>query len=191
MPIVGSFAGASARAYGLGAGLKIEGFHSIATTTVGSGGATDITFSAIPATYTHLQIRGITRNGSVTDTTLVQINGDTASNYSYHTLRGPGAGSPTAGGYANQTFIETPFSAYSGTTASVFGGFVLDILDYANTNKYKTLRVMGGADLNGSGQAHFNSGNWRNTNAITSIKVYPYTGSFAQYTSLALYGVTA
>ena len=59
------------------------------------------------------------------------------------------------------------------------------------SNKYKTLRVMGGADLNGSGQAHFNSGNWRNTNAITSIKVYPYTGSFAQYTSLALYGVTA
>ena len=34
-------------------------YESIATTTVGSGGASSITFSSIPATYAHLQIRGI------------------------------------------------------------------------------------------------------------------------------------
>jgi hypothetical protein len=32
-------------------------FDSIATTTVGAGGASTITFSSIPSTYRHLQIR--------------------------------------------------------------------------------------------------------------------------------------
>jgi hypothetical protein len=34
-------------------------FESIATVSVGSGGAADVEFTSIPATYTHLQIRGI------------------------------------------------------------------------------------------------------------------------------------
>lgn len=32
-------------------------YDSIATTTVGAGGAASITFSSIPSTYQHLQIR--------------------------------------------------------------------------------------------------------------------------------------
>ena len=37
-------------------------YYQIGTTTVGAGGSSSITFSSIPATYTHLQIRGIASN---------------------------------------------------------------------------------------------------------------------------------
>ena len=43
-------------------------FESIATVTVGGGGAASIEFTSIPGTYQHLQIRGIIGNGG--DTTL-------------------------------------------------------------------------------------------------------------------------
>jgi hypothetical protein len=82
------------------------------------------------------------------------------------------------------------FMSASTGGANVFGTFIIDILDYANTSKYKTQRGLGGADLNGSGYISFNSGNWRNTNAITSISLTPLYGSqFAQYSSFALYGI--
>ena len=68
---------------------------------------------------------------------------------------------------------------------------VIDILDYANVNKYKTTRTLGGAELNqASSEIVFQSGLWRSTNAITSIGFTEATGSnFEQYTQFALYGI--
>ena len=65
----------------------IGDFESIATTTVGSGGIADVTFSSIPATYTHLQLRGIARTNradSNQDAVVVRFNSDTGNNYSRH-----------------------------------------------------------------------------------------------------------
>jgi hypothetical protein len=160
--------------------------------SVGSGGSSTITFSSIPATYTHLQIRAIARStrASVNNVYVnMQINSDTGSNYSYHDLYGDGS-TPTAGAItsANQNYIQRITA--STATASVFGTFVIDILDYANTNKYKTLRSLGGFDLNGSGQIYLVSGLWRNTNAITTLQFTSQaTGDFAQYSQFALYGI--
>ena len=65
MPIVGSFAGASARAYGLGAGgVAIGDFESISTTVL-TGNQSTIDFTSIPQTFTHLQLRIIGRNNLV------------------------------------------------------------------------------------------------------------------------------
>jgi hypothetical protein len=156
-------------------------YESIATVTVGSGGAANIEFTSIPSTYTHLQIRGIgliTSAGGFT----VQFNSDTGSNYSWHQLYGEGSIAQSNSG-ATQTFM---YMAYGGGSATAPNALVTDILDYANTNKYKTLRSLSGNDLNGSGGIQFWSGNWRSTSAITSIKV---TASFNQYSQLALYGV--
>jgi hypothetical protein len=156
-------------------------FDSIATVTVGSGGASDVTFSSIPATYTHLQIRGIglmTSAGGFT----VQFNSDTTSNYSWHQLYGDGSNGNANNG-ANQTFM---YMAYGGGSTTAPSSFVTDILDYANTNKYKTLRGSSGNELGGSGGVQFWSGNWRSTSAITSIKI---TASVNQYSSFALYGI--
>ena len=169
---------------------------SIATITVGSGGASTVTFSSIPSTYAHLQIRAFvqTNRGTyATDSYYLQFNNDTGSNYNYGWIRGNGS---TAAAYhypsaQTMAYVESA----SGTTVSpnAFGGAVIDILDYQNTNKYKTIRTLSGTDVNGTvagygGFVYLSSGLWMNTSAITSIKI---TGdsTFQNYTTFALYGI--
>jgi hypothetical protein len=160
---------------------KLTDFYQIATTTLGSA-QSSITFSSIPQDYTHLQIRGISRN--VVATNFMQFNNDTASNYSSHYVLGDGA--TTISGVLNSTKM---YAFFSTATANIFGVAVIDILDYANTNKYKTIRSLSGGDENGSGYAELLSGNWRNTAAITSIKLSTGSGNLEQYSSFALYGI--
>ena len=182
MPILGILASA------ITGNLVTNSYESIATTTVGSGGAADVTFSSIPATYTHLQIRGISRNASATDTICMRLNSDTGSNYAWHQLRATGSTTASVGS-ASATFMEIPYTSYLGTTANVFAGAVIDVLDYANTNKYKTVRGLGGADQNGSGSIFFTSGLWQSTSATTTIRLFPNSGNLAEYTQFALYGI--
>jgi hypothetical protein len=40
-----------------------------------------------------------------------------------------------------------------------------------------------------AGEAFFMSSLWMSTSAITSIKLYPNTGNWAQYSHFALYGI--
>jgi hypothetical protein len=167
-------------------------YESIATVTVGSGGSSTVTFSSIPATYTHLQIRGLGRStNAVTDENLViQFNSDTANNYNLHNVYGNGS---TVGANATVNYASSYFSRVTGgsSSANIFGAFVVDILDYANTNKYKTNRSLSGHDQNGSGYMTLMSGAWRSTSAITSItiKVDSAGANIAQYSQFALYGV--
>jgi hypothetical protein len=168
-------------------------FESIATVTVGSGGASNVEFTSIPGTYTHLQIR-VTSLSDV-DTSAgganihLQCNSDTGSNYAWHELYGTGA-SASAGAGTSQTYIKTGYTADNDTYYT--GASVIDILDYANTNKYKTVRALAGSDINGSGgYILFRSGVWMNTNAITSIKLTNQSGNLKQYSSFALYGIKA
>lgn len=189
MPIVGSFAGASSRAYGLQAGL-IGDFESIASTTVGVGGATDVTFSSIPSIYTHLQIRilGRATNTATDENYGIQFNSDTATNYSLHYLSGSGT-SASSGAGANYSFMLGARVPAASISANIFGVGIIDILDYKDTNKFKTIRSLTGWDSNGNGSVWLESGNWRSTSAITTIKVYNPNGNLSQYSSIALYGI--
>jgi hypothetical protein len=170
---------------GTGVAASTTAYESIATTTLGSSTAT-ITFSSIPATYTHLQLRWFSKNTSADYSIRAQFNSDTAANYSYHGLYGTGA-LPGVFNGVSQTFLQVGQNADS--TASIFGSGVADILDYANTNKYKTTRTLSGYDKNGGGAVTFESGAWRSTSAITSISLFDAAGDFAQYSSFALYGI--
>jgi hypothetical protein len=164
-------------------------YESIQTTTVGSGGTATITFSSIPATFTHLQIRIMARLSTTTSGGRVTFNSDTGANYSRHYLYGTGA-SAIAGGNANASNIDIVEATLSSASASIFGINVIDILDYANTNKYKTLRSLAGTDINGTGGSiNLYSGSWRNTAAISTITIVPQTGSYVEYSSFALYGI--
>ena len=50
-------------------------FESISTVSVGSGGAANVEFTSIPATYTHLQIRSLAQtNRSSIGRDIVNIN---------------------------------------------------------------------------------------------------------------------
>jgi hypothetical protein len=157
-------------------------YESIATTTVGAGGASTITFSSIPSTYQHLQIRQLSiGNTSAAAGGAMYFNGDTTStNYYTHYIIGNGS-AVTVG--ANQATFS-PFTV--GVSASPAVG-IIDILDYANTNKNKTVRELNGYDANGSGRINFTSTLWNNTSAINSIRLDFST--FQQYTQFALYGI--
>ena len=189
-PILGIFASA------VTGGVSTTSFESIATVTVGSGGATSAEFTSIPATYSHLQVRLLgrdTRNASG-DNFSIQFNSDTnAANYvSYHWILGDGStvsAGVVAGGVQGQIVIGEVSTAQ--TSANIFSAGVFDILDYANTNKYKTVRNLNGLDKNGSGALTFSSGLWMSTNAITNIKIFGNNGNWAQYSHFALYGIKA
>ena len=160
--------------------------------SVGAAGTSTITFSSIPATYTHLQIRQIARTTVATSVQTgngIRFNSDTASNYAIHQLFGDGS-STTTNAIVPDSYIF--YSANTGTSAgaNIFGAAVIDILDYANTNKFKTVRTLAGADLNGSGSIYFRSGLWRSTSAISTITIdCRDSGVFTEYSSFALYGI--
>jgi len=167
-------------------------FESIQTVTVGTP-VSSIEFTSIPATYTHLQIRGIGRgtyNGAVNEDQYmyIQFNSDTASNYSRHRLSGSGSAA-SSGAETSQNQGMASWIPTLNATANVFYGAVLDILDYANTNKFKTVKSLNGGDMNGAGYIHLYGSLWRSTSAVTSIKLSPQSNNFAQYTSYALYGI--
>jgi hypothetical protein len=173
-----------------GVAASTNSYESIATTTVGILGAANVVFSSIPSTYKHLQIRGIARSDEVATANVVsyRFNGDTAANYSAHFIYGDGS---AAGGYgvANSSSMNGVQLPAATASASIFNAVIIDILDYANTSKYKTLRSLGGSDRNGSGELRFTSGNWRDTTAVSSVTITPAGGNFVQYSSFALYGI--
>jgi len=162
-------------------------YESIATVTVGAGGSSSISFTSIPSTYTHLQIKGIARDASSNGEIKIEFNSDTTTtNYRKHVLYGDGSSA-----YASSSNNNTcsPI-AYSGQTANAFEAIIIDILDYANTNKNTTIRTLFGKDLNGSGDVGLHSNLWVNTNAVSQIDLKVVGGSnFAQYSQFALYGI--
>jgi hypothetical protein len=163
-------------------------YESIATTTLSSSQAT-ITFSGIPATYTHLQLRVLARSTAATtqDNAFFRLNTDTTSSYSYHYLYGTGSAAASGGGVTQTSNI---LDGEPGTSigSNIFAATVLDILDYADTNKYKTSRMLTGWDGNGSGNIALQSGLWMKTNAINTITI-TNGASFAANSSFALYGI--
>jgi hypothetical protein len=155
-------------------------YESISTVPVGAGGTSTITFSSIPSTYKHLQIRGLVKFGAASYGN-IRFNGDTtAANYRSHGLFGNGS-TATANTAANAAY--SPFDG-----AAQWGSFVLDILDYTNTSKYKTTRELGGWDNNGSGLSYLASNLWMSTSAINQI-VFTTPSTFQEYSSFALYGI--
>jgi hypothetical protein len=168
-------------------------YESIATITVGSGGVSSIDFTSIPSTYTHLQLRALVRTTSTTDNTgsylSYNFNNDTTAIYDTHVFKGNGSAVEAAFVGTGQTGGYIERIAGANQTASSFGMIVMDILDYKDTNKYKTVRHLGGFDSNGQGQVGIFSTMWRSASAINRITLYPATNLFAQYTHFALYGV--
>ena len=188
MPLITTLANSSARGYGgllAGAGVA-NSYESIATTTVGSGGSASISFTSIPSTYTHLQIRFIaksTTGGSGSTTTSITFNGNAMTKNHYLYANGS---SVAAGVGASGDTNNTPLAGYT----SIFGAGVIDILEYKNTNINKTIKALGGYDANGAGELALYSNLYAtNTNAITSIGLTLLSGNFAQYSQFALYGI--
>jgi hypothetical protein len=153
-----------------------------------SSTASSISFSSIPQTYTHLQIRMFAVYTGSVGTGYIAFNGDNASgNYSYHGMGTDGV-SPPPGSVAATSQNQGKYTGYAGTSPAAVNNSIIDILDYTNTSKYKTARTIYCWDANGTGYIEFGSTNWRSTSAITSIVLTP-ANTFTTYTTASLYGI--
>ena len=173
-------------------------FESIATITVTSN-QSNVKFENIPSTYAHLQIRGLSRSNYPTGnyvSTSIRLNSDAGNNYSAHYLIGNGS-SASAYAWTSTNSVFGSFNTTANALSNNFSSYVIDILDYANTNKYKTVRVLNGFDNNGTGSSSFNqgivglsSGLWMSTNAVNSITIFTDASyNWVTNTTFALYGI--
>ena len=158
-------------------------FNSIATNTVGSSGASSITFSSIPSTYKHLQLRYYSYADSNVD---VMMSVNSTNGLKDHYIQGYGTGinsnwdNPGSDGLYISTFGF-------GTSYPTVG--IIDFLDYTNTNKYKTVKTLSGRDQNGSGRIMYISMLFDTLSAISTITLTPSSSKISANSQFALYGI--
>lgn len=179
--------------YGVGVAPSTNSYESIATISVTSA-QSSISFTSIPSTYKHLQLRYLARSARTADngaTMLAQFNSDTGSNYAYHILYGDGSGVSAYNGSSTTVMRSYSVCSSSSSNTDIYGVGVIDILDYGSTSKYKTLRHLGGYDRNGAGELNLASGLWQSTSAISTITLTlaESTANYETDSHFALYGV--
>jgi hypothetical protein len=174
--------------------VQNNSFESISTVALGTA-TSSISFTSIPSTYKHLQIRYIARtdrtSSSDGDYLIMRFNDLSGASdyYTQHYVRGNGSATYAAsdGTYSALTIERMPCSTQG---SNIFGGGVIDILDYTNTNKNKVMRHRNGSDWNGSGMVRLASGMLMSTPAITKITVAIGAGTnIVAGSHFALYGI--
>jgi len=191
MPLLETFANASVRGWNPGVSTALPAFELISTTVLGSSAAS-VTFSGLgtsAAAYKHLQIRATARTNRATykaDIITLRMNSDSGSNYSTHRLAGNG--SSVSSDFDNSGNISIAYSATTTGAANVYSGFIVDLLDHSSTNKYKTVRALGGMNDTGENWIQLASSSWRNTAAVTDL-TFTALASFVSGSRFSLYGL--
>jgi hypothetical protein len=158
-------------------------FTKIASVTVGSGGASTMAFSSIPATYTDLQLL-ITSQTTSNNYIKININSDTGSNYTYKVIRGSGS---AAGSFNQADWTGTAY--VFGYSDSGWSSHSVYIPNYASSN-YKSISSDSVQEANTTtAYSWLGAGLWSNTSAITAISIASQTLNFAQYSTATLYGI--
>ena len=191
MPIIGTIASSK-----LTSNVLVAAAYESIQTFTGNGSQSSFSFSSIPQTYTHLQVRiyvNNTNSGGDWRGVLFKANNDSGSNYYWH--YGYRSGASSQGTSASQT---TSYGNIMGCITNSFNGAgtaIFDIYDYTNTNKFKTLTMLSGLSRNGQtggfayGEVYTGSQVWRSTNAINSLDFTIATDNFGTGTVIALYGI--
>lgn len=166
-------------------------FVAIATTTVGSGGASNIEFTSIPGTYTDLVVlvSARTNRAVYNDSIKLTFNGNTSS-YSNRGLGGAGDVVFSFTNAGSASVEDVNFLPGSPATASTFGNGSIYIPNYAGSNNKSLSGDSVGENNATNAGALLNAGLWSNTAAITSITLAPLNGTlFSQYSTATLYGI--
>jgi hypothetical protein len=193
----------SVKAYGWGVFLSGSSYESISTYAVTSN-VNSVTFSNIPSSYKHLQLRVLHKNsatGKGGNNLELQFNDDTGYNYTHHFLRATGRTNVVdAGVVATMPWLTARTTgvvpSYTGGS-NVFTCGIIDILDYANTSKNKVMRTFINFETNNEqtpdaeDSVGHSSSVWLNTSAITKIKLFNGNNSYDLVTNshFALYGI--
>ena len=185
MPLLETRASASAQGYGLFGGATSTGNFFLISQQTPSAVST-ITFNSIPSTYKHLMVRFNLVFGTAGGYVRIKLNGDTTvGNYASHYLTGNGNATGAVGSVS--TFGYFPLFVYTGILATYPNVGIVDIIDYANANKNKTIKALAGNNNSPAGSAEIDSGVWLSTSAITSLTV-DATNTFTG--TISLYGVS-
>ena len=166
-------------------------FESIATVTVGTNAPGVVTLDNIPSSYQHLQLRALASNTQNSRPDIhIRFNGDTATNYVYHEMRGDGSAA-TAVGVTARTSVQLGNWSPLSSEAPIFSPIIFDILDYRSAKK-KVVRNFYGSEAPSYPYVRLQSGLWTGTAAINSISLTLQTGFYyRQHSTFALYGVKA
>ena len=146
-----------------------------------------VEFNNIPSTYTHLQLRAFLVSATSANNQF-RLNNDSGTNYTWHQIQGTGS---AVEAYASNPTSNPPWGLNSGNSSYPMVS-IMDFLDYANTNKYKTVRTLSGNDGTGTTASRVGlySSVWMNTAAITSIRLTNDFGStILANSSFTLYGI--
>jgi len=168
-------------------------YKAIQSITVGSGGAANIEFTAIPNTYKDLELRLSVRS-TVSDSDSymnMTFNNDTGNNYSTKELYTQGSSAQSLGWSSiaqRYTFILTGDTA----TANTFSNISVYLPNYATSYNKSSMNdgvTENNTTTNSSRMVSISAGLWSSSAAITSIKLVPASGTFKQYSTATLYGI--
>jgi hypothetical protein len=169
-------------------------YELLASTTVGSGGASDITFSSISASYTDLKIVVSARIAAAVEQGFLICQPNSATtNLSSTILYGFGnnAGSSS---YSVEQSIWSYING-SSSTSNTFSNNEIYIPNYNSSSAYKSVSVDGINENNAvNARQSLTAGLWSSNTAISSFKLYPTDGgftpsSFLEHTTVYLYGI--
>lgn len=161
-----------------------------------SGGS--VTFSSIPQTYTHLQVRISGRStlaSGVASDVICRVNGLTTAIY-YQNYQGSASnaasnGVITAG--TNGFYINSALNTAGGNFTATKGIAILDCFNYSSTTKLKSYNYISGAvnGNSGSTSTYVYVGNVMvvDSTATTSLMFYPASSANFSNTIIALYGI--
>jgi hypothetical protein len=163
----------------------------ISSVTVGSGGAANIEFTSIPATYTDLLIKMSLRSsssGAVAKRISIRFNGaGTDANLATKIYYGDGT---NPGGFDTTTGF-TGWMPDGSVTSSVFSNVELYIPNYAGSNS-KSLSTDAVMENNTTASYYgLFAGLWSSSSAINAIKIFEVdSNNLVQYSTAYLYGIS-
>ena len=146
-----------------------------------------VTFDSISG-YEHLQLRFSDQSDGPNGAVYMQFNDDTGSNYAFQQMFGSASSAATSYGSAGAAHIDL-IGTTNASPASVYGGGVIDILDYANANKNTSVQCTYGSRMGTAAPfVVLGDGVWDSTAAVTKIKFYEFNG-WKRGCSFTLYGI--
>jgi hypothetical protein len=157
---------------------------------VPAAGASSVTFTSIPQSYTDLQITMSSRVDAANGVAQLYFNGSTASDKRWLRVYGDGSSAVSGNSSGLSAYFRPIGMNRSDQTASVFGNMSIYIPNYTSSSTYKSMSADGVNENNATfAEAALNAGLWESNSAITSITIIPSAGNFVQYSTFYLYGV--
>jgi hypothetical protein len=157
--------------------------YKIASVEVGSAGASYVEFTSIPSGYTDLKLDLSCRDAGGAGALALTLNSTGAT---IRRLYGNGNGTVGSDSYAPD---GSGLTNSSGFTANAFASNTYYIPNYTSSNQ-KSVSIDSVQEKNATDTYMMMFANLINTtSAVSTLRITPNGGTFAQYTTATLYGI--